>query len=330
MELNKSPVVIIGKNGVGKTNILEALSLLSPGRGLRSAQLKEIGRNGSASWALNANVVKSDDEHNLGVGCESNRKIIKIDHKIKSSQMDLTATINLVWLTPQMHTMFLGSRKSRLNFFDRIVFSFDINHAHNISIYERLKRERSKLLNDRKLDDFWLSSLEGEMVMSGVKIAKSRIAAVRRLQRWIDASSFDYVKITIDGAVEESIIHNHELSEVMFAQKLKDSRDIDLLTKRTSYGVHTSDFNAHNNIKNMRAFLCSTGEQKLILVAIILATIKLDTVLLLDDAVSHLDHTNRSILFSMILKEKCQAWITDTNPDNFAEIRDHVQMFILE
>ena len=330
LQCSELPVVILGKNGTGKTNILEAISLLSPGRGMRSAQLQDIGYYRNTNWALNANVVNNGDIYNIGVGLNKNSKIIKIDHKTQSRQTELTKIINIIWLTPQMNTIFLGSRKNRLHFFDRIVFSFDADHAQNVSMYENAKRERNKLLIDKIADDCWLSTLESKMVKAGVKIAKARMKVMNYLQRHIDDTTFNYIEITMDGEVEKLVTDIKEDCGAFFLNKLKETRKIDILSKRTSYGVHKSDFNAWSKRKKLSAMLSSTGEQKLIMLAIILAAIKKDTILLLDDIVSHLDNKNRSMLFSSILEKKCQAWMTDTNLDNFNEIKNHTQMFCVE
>ncbi|MBQ4874646.1 MAG: DNA replication/repair protein RecF [Rickettsiaceae bacterium H1] len=319
------PVVILGKNGIGKTNILEAISLLSPGRGIRSAQLRDISFNNTSNWAVNANVVNRNDIYNVGVGFDGEHKIIKIDHKVRKRQIELAKIINIIWLIPQMNTLFIGNRKSRLDFFDRIVFSFNPDHARNISIYEHAKQERMKLLKDKTDDDYWLSGLEIKMVNAGIKIAEARLDTVGYLQKRIDCNRFNYVKIMINGEVEE-LIRQNEKKDV-FLIKLKKGRKTDLLTKKTGYGVHKSDFTALNKVKNISALLSSTGEQKLMTIAIILAAIKQDTILLLDDIVSHLDSENRSVLFSAILKEKCQAWITDTNPSHFSKIKNYIQIY---
>ncbi len=323
LESSNAPVLIIGENGAGKTNILEAISLLAPGRGLRGAHIKEIVCNGTDAWAINANIQRDDITYNVGVGFCDNKKVIKIDHKIQSKQISLAAVANLIWLTPQMDTIFLGSRKSRLDFFDRIVFSFDSQHAPNMSKYEFARRERARLLREKMFDQYWLSSLEEKMVQTGISIAKSRQKIIEILQGRIEQGPFQNIKVFIRGEVED---HLGDLEEI-FSTTLQQNRQIDSLSKRTNYGIHTSDFNAVNLHKLVEAKLCSTGEQKLMLIAIILAASKKDTILLLDDIVSHLDHANRNILLTTILERDCQAWITDTNLQNFSEYSDQMQIF---
>ncbi len=325
---NSSPVAIIGQNGIGKTNILEALSFLSPGRGLRSAQIKDIGRFGIDTWTINAEINKDDSQFNIGLGCRENKKIIKIDHKVQSRQIELTKIVNLIWLTPQMNTIFLGNRKNRLNFFDRIVFSFDWRHAKNISEYENTRHERIRLLKNRILDKNWLSILEAKMAKNSTEIAKARLKIIGILQPAIDAGPFSYIQLIIDGKVEKLVTINDD-SEKTIMKILHDKRNIDMLSGRTNYGTHTSDFNAYHRNKNIRIALCSTGEQKLALITIILAAIKKDTILLLDDIISNLDDRNRAILLSAILKAKCQAWITDTNTHNFDEVKNKLKIFSL-
>ncbi len=330
LTLKQSPVIIVGNNGSGKTNILEALSLLSPGKGLRSAHANEIGYYGATDWALNVDTHTGDEPHNIGVGYINKKKLIKIDHKPQPSQIELTTIARLIWLTPQMNTLFIGNRKNRLNFFDRIVFSFNAEHARNILIYERSKQERAELLRKQILNNDWLSILEMKMAEAGTKIAGTRLEVIQHLQERIYQNKLDYFKITIKGKVEQLIQSETQHKQEFFAQTLKELRDTDMLSKRTNYGAHTSNFDALHTRKNIPAQSCSTGEQKLIMIAIILAAIRADTILLLDDITANLDCHNRSALFSAILEENCQAWITDTHTHRFNEIRNQSQTFVLD
>ena len=323
------PILIIGENGAGKTNILEAISLLSPGRGIRGAYMQDIAYHNSQEWALNADIIKGDQNYNIGVGFYENKKLIKIDHKAQSKQVALAKITKLIWLIPQMDTIFIGSRKTRLDFFDRLVFSFDVKHAQNMSEYEFAKRERTKLLRDKVFDDHWLSSLEDRMVTTGVELATARIKTRESLQDLIDAGPFRNTKILIDGAVEKSLQENNNIQEI-FSTELRKNRQLDALSKRTNYGIHKSDFSAIHSLKALEAKLCSTGEQKLMLIAIVLAASKQDTILLLDDITSHLDHQNRDTLLSMILERGCQAWITDTNLQHFTEYKEQMQTFCIK
>lgn len=328
LNCNQLPILIIGNNGAGKTNILEAISLLSPGKGMRSAKLQDIGYNNSENWALNATILNTINQNNIGIGYQDNKKIIKINHQNQNKQVELTKIVNIIWLTPQMDTIFLNSRKQRLNFFDRIVFSFDNQHANNISLYEHNKQERARLLRNKILDTQWLSILENKMAEIGLSIARSRINIIEELQQLINKSPFENVKIMMNGDIEELIKSNNSSNiQEIFCNCLKEKRTIDALSKRTNYGVHKSNFQAHNIEKDIVAELCSTGEQKLMLIAITLAATKQDTVLLLDDIASHLDQKNRNTLLSVIIEKKCQVWLTDTNQNNFTDFEQYMQVF---
>ena len=363
LNANLAPIVITGDNGVGKTNILEAISFLTPGRGMRSAKLSDIRRISpcviddeyaptaisNTSWAVSALVCNNDDEIEIGTAVEKSlrdddddtrsfdRRIVKIDGIKTNSQADLGRYISAIWLTPQMDRLFRGGSQPRRSFLDRLVYAFDVEHAKRTSNFEHLYKQWYQLLKSGQHDNFWLSSLEEEMARLGVAIAAARREQIAKLNTFIEHEPddvFPNVLLELDGMVEKMLDKMPALDvEEAYCKNLKAQRR-NVLYNDNVDGVNRTDFKVYYKKKRMPAELCSTGEQKSLLISIILAQTKCQTldkgfapVLLLDEVVAHLDDIKREALLEKIRDLRVQAWITSTNPDLFATLRDEAQFW---
>lgn len=343
LELAASPVVLTGRNGSGKTNILEAVSFLSPGRGLRSVKLDEADRidgDSAYPWGVAAKVSCGDDEIMVGTGRDAassaNKRIVKIDGNIVRGQTDLARVFSVMWQTPQMDGLFIGSTSDRRKFLDRLVYNFDPEHASRIYSYEYSMRERAKLLQSGG-DGKWVAVLENKLAEQAVAIAIARLDAVQLIQKAINLSetAFPKADIGIDGSVEQKAVG---LSALQLEEDLRrqffDTRRYDAATGRTSVGTHRSDFAVKHREKNMPAASCSTGEQKALLLSIILAEARAKAmwknsmpVMLLDEVVAHLDEGRRNDLFEEIVSMGMQVWMTGTDIELFRELEGKAQFF---
>ncbi|MDA0782602.1 MAG: DNA replication/repair protein RecF [Rickettsiales bacterium] len=344
LKLNASPVVLTGANGSGKTNILEAISLLSPGKGFRKIKLNEAdmiqGGEAVLPWSISAVVNKGFEEFRIGTGRElvtDSKRIVKIDGDIVKNQAELTSIFSVMWLTPQMDGLFIGSSSDRRKFLDRLVYNFDPEHASRIYSYEYTMRERAKIIRQPSYDPSWVSVLEEKMAQRAVSIAAARIDTVEHIQAVISEfkTAFPKADIDVQGGVERIMLENSALqAEEILKKQLYESRGMDTRTGRTSVGTHRSDFIAFHNEKAMPAASCSTGEQKALLLSIILAEARAKAlwkgsvpVLLLDEVVAHLDEKRRASLFEEIFSMQAQVWMTGTDEELFKEIRDKAQFF---
>jgi len=341
LDLSPAPVILTGANGSGKTNILEAISFLSPGRGLRSIKLDEADKilpQNQQPWAVAAWVAYGDDEIKIGTGRDglsaANKRIVKIDGNIIRGQAELAAAFSVMWLTPQMDGLFLAASSDRRKFLDRLVYNFNPEHASLVYSYEYAMRERAKLLQEN-CDKSWLAVLESKMAEKSVAIAIARVDAINIIQDAIykAPSVFPKAQIGVAGIVEEIVGSAPALEiEAFIKQKLCDSRSNDARSGRTNIGTHRSDFLVTHLQKNMPAEFCSTGEQKALLLAIILAEARAKAqwknnvpVLLLDEVVAHLDSERRAALFDEFLAMGAQVWMTGTDASLFSELTGKAQ-----
>lgn len=359
-----SPVVITGENGSGKTNILEAISFLTPGRGLRGAKLADIRRITPAlvsdeyapteisntSWAVSSTIQKGGEEFEIGTAVEKSaretnendirsfeRRIVKIDGNKISSQSELGKYISAVWLTPQMDRLFRGGSQPRRSFLDRLVYAFDVEHAKRTANFEHLYREWYQLLKSGSKDNHWLVPLEENMASLGVAIAAARREQIAKLNTFIEHEPddvFPSVMLELDGMIEKMLDKMPAVDvEDFYKNRLKEQRK-NVLYNDNVDGVNRTDFKVYYRRKHMPAELCSTGEQKSLLVSIILAQTKSQTlhqgfapVMLLDEVVAHLDDIKREALIEKIRDLKVQAWITSTNPELFASLKNDALFF---
>lgn len=340
-------VLLTGDNGVGKTNILEAISLLSPGRGLRNAKISEIQNIhiNDKTWAVSADLLHHDEHHKIGTALDyslnadhirKEKRIVRIDGETQSSQTSLSDYLSILWLTPQMEKLFLEGSYERRRFFDRFVFSFDPSHSGRLSRYENALRERSKILKQDRPDPKWLDLLEQNMAESAMAITAARKILCEKLSQAMEElddvrTVFPAASIRVSGTLEEFLnTHSALECEDYFRQELKYSRNHDAIYGGAKTGPHKSDIDVMHLGKKMPAHQCSTGEQKSLLITLILSQSTLvqeergaAPILLLDDIVSHLDDHRRGNLFDYLSHLNSQYWITGTDTNAFAPILPH-------
>jgi DNA replication and repair protein RecF len=349
---SRSLIALTGPNGAGKTNVLEAVSLLVPGRGLRGSAFNVIARiGGSSSWAVAADVMVPEGEFKLGSGFEgdplaedggSSGRSAMVDGSPQRSTGVLANYLKMLWLTPAMDRLFAGPASDRRRFFDRLVASFDDHHGARISAFEKLMRERNFLLQDRRCDVAWLTSVEAQMAEQAVAIAAARNEAATTLARHFaagaDASPFPWGILQLNGDIETLVLAKPAVqAEAEYVIILRDSRPLDRTQGRTLKGPHRSDISVTHGPKSQPAELCSTGEQKALLIGLILAQARAvkellgaAPVLLLDEVAAHLDAHRRRGLFEALTALGVQAWMTGTDASLFAEAGDASALYHVE
>ena len=334
LSVDSRPIVLTGPNGAGKTNLLEAVSFLAPGRGLRSARPADLQRRDAPAgslWGVAARVETPVGTVEIGTGrdgeSESERRAVRIDGRPSRGQVALAERLAIVWLTPQMDRLFVDGASGRRKFLDRLTFGFDPAHAGRLTRYEHALRERARLLRDPVREPAWIDAVEATMAETGVAIACARRDMVRRLNGAAGVvDPFPKASVAVSGAVEQWLEEHPALAaEDLFKERLTQSRGADAESGGASVGPHRSDFVVHHVGKGMPAELCSTGEQKGLLVAIVLANARLlaaergaAPILLLDEVAAHLDADRRSALYREILALGAQTWLTGTDEALFA------------
>lgn len=355
IEANIAPIIITGENGSGKTNILEAISFLTPGRGLRSAKLADIKRilppeeeilNINGGWSVAAEILKNNEEYLIGTGTQKSfredaeddeiknfeRRIVKINQQKITQQSELGKYVSAIWVTPQMDRLFLGGTQPRRSFLDRLVYAFDLEHAKRTANFEHLYRQWFQILKTGHADEHWLQSVETDMASLGVAIAAARRELIARLNTFIEHEPDDIfpdVRLELDGTIEKMLDTLPAVRVEQFYIELLAKQRRNVLYNDYVDGVNRTDFKVYFKKKNMPAELCSTGEQKALLVSIILAQTKcqiLDKgfapILLLDEVTTHLDDKKRDALLLKIASLHLQAWITSTESQNFTAIQN--------
>ena len=345
--VDERPVLLTGANGAGKTNLLEALSFLAPGRGLRGASLGEVARRGGppGTWSVAATLNGADGPVEVGTGIASagdepaRRRAVRIDGTDAASQADLAHYATINWLTPEMDRLFDSGASGRRRFLDRLVGGFDRDHAARVGRYERAMRERNRILRGSgpRGDAAWLGALETAMAETGVAVAAARRSLVGRLGAYCREAmgGFPAAALAVEGAVEEMLGEMPALAvEEGVRERLATLRGADAEAGRATFGVHRSDLACTHIARDCPASLCSTGEQKALLIRIVLAgaTLHADDsgsapILLLDEVGAHLDRDRRAALFDAVLALDSQAWITGTEPEAFAALGDRAQRF---
>jgi DNA replication and repair protein RecF len=346
METDLRPVVLTGPNGVGKTNLLEAISFLAPGRGLRRAKLSEVGRADAAdapqgAWAVAAQVQTQNGPLDIGTGRAagpSDRRLIRINGDAARSQSDLGAYISTVWLTPAMDRLFTDAPSGRRRFLDRLVYGLDPDHAGRLSAFENAHRQRQRLLKDGVTDGMWYDALETTMAEHGVAVAAARRDLLSRLSEALEASDGPFPKadVALHGVLEGWLEHRSALSaEDDYRALLCASRARERAGAPTE-GPQRSDLMVFHRRKNQPAARCSTGEQKALLIALLLAQARVQgalrgaaPLLLLDEVAAHLDDTRRRALYDELVTLGAQAWLTGTDRALFDGFADRAQFFAL-
>jgi len=344
---DKKFIALVGKNGSGKTNIIEAISMFTSGKGLRSAQLSEQSNvNGNGGWSIFMEVKSSTGITKLGTGIGSSHIIdgkarqCRIDGKFVKSPRQFSECIGIIWLTPQMDGLFIGQRTERRKFFDKLVHLIEPGHEENIKSYERLIMQRNKVLMDVDNKTSWLDNLEKQISKLSVNIIISRDIAINQLNKIMDAevknNLFPSAKIIMREELgninkRSSMIEiEAELQELFYQSRVRDRE-----SNRTSVGPHRTDFTLYYNKNNMYAENCSTGEQKNLLVSLILAEARVyqeinngvSPVLLLDEITAHMDNDRVSNLFEQIGEIGSQTWLTGTSENLFDYIWDKTDIF---
>ena len=344
IDLDGRPVVLTGPNGAGKTNLLEAVSFLAPGRGLRRAALAEVGRTGAdGAWAVAARADGRLGPVALGTGPDpaaptGGRRLVRINGATAPSQTALADHLTIVWLTPQMDRLFQGGASDRRRFLDRLVYGFDPAHATRVSRYEQAMRERNRLLKQGVFDDAWLGGLEQVMAETGAAVAAARVDVVARLSAAIAAGgtggAFPSPDLALDGETEAALTAGQPALAVEDALRggLAQRRRVDAGAGAATQGPHRSDLSVHHAGKGIAADQCSTGEQKALLIGLILANARLlaadrgaPPVLLLDEVAAHLDEHRRAALFDACLVLGTQVWMTGTDRLLFADLGARAQ-----
>jgi DNA replication and repair protein RecF len=353
LSLSGAPVVLAGPNGAGKTNILDAISLLSPGRGLRGAKLGEHIRKGpcgqvmgvpdEALWAVAATVTRGNTDYEIGTGLSlgpngGEKRHVRLNGVEAKGSADLGDIVQLIWLTPAMDRLFTESAGGRRRFLDRLVLGFDSAYARVAPRYETAMRERARLLKYGPRDPTWLNGLENEMAEAGIAIAVARAVTVERLNRALAERSGEFPAASLALSDELHLGSADELREGFARSRIRDAE-----AGRTLSGPHTTDLLARHTSKRAEARDCSTGEQKALLISIMLADARelsrarsgLAPLLLLDEIAAHLDARRRIALFEEIHALSAQAWMTGTDLSLFEGLNSqggsrHTEIFLVE
>ncbi len=331
---------LIGENGAGKTNLLEALSLFSPGRGLRRAELANCARDlGDGGFAVSLEVEEDGESRQLGVGIERSGeeaidRLNRIDRVPVASARAFCDHLRLVWLTPAMDGLFAGAASERRRFLDRLVLAIDPLHGARVYQFERALRGRNRLLGEGGRNSHWLDALEREAAELGVALAAARVECVARLRQTVaagreEASPFPWAEIALQGDVEALAGERPALeAEDRYREILCEARARDAAAGRTLIGPHVADLAVFHGPKSAPAAQCSTGEQKALLVGLVLAHARLVAdmsgiapIALLDEVAAHFDPRRRGALFEALERIGGQVFVTGADPAAFVSLR---------
>jgi DNA replication and repair protein RecF len=354
LRLDGRHVCLHGANGSGKTNLMEAVSMLSPGRGLRGAEFSELVRREpegfvANGWALSADVNEGGFDRRLSLALEideqgRSKRIARLDGAA-TTQNDLGELMRIIWLTPAMDRVFAGPAGDRRRFLDRQVMAHFPSHSTFGASYEKAMRQRNALLEQGQrsrggADPAWLDALELGMASAGAAMALHRVDAVRTMQEAIlrrPDGAFPKALIDLDGAFETSVANGAALTDIEqdIADQLRQNRSRDGAAGRATEGVHRTDLRVIHAGKSMPADQCSTGEQKALLIGLILANAQAlferdfapSPLLLLDEAAAHLDSDRRAALYDELAALGGQAWLTGTDRSLFDAFGDRAQRF---
>jgi DNA replication and repair protein RecF len=342
------PVVLTGANGAGKTNLIEAISLLAPGRGLRRASMEELAfSEGDGAWAVSAEIEGMLGLATLGTGIDPpvgedsgpSRKC-RVDREAVSSAAAFADHLRVVWLVPAMDPLFNGPASERRRFLDRLVLAVDAQHSSRVAALERSLRSRNRLLEETHSDPHWLDAIEHETAEVAVAVAAARAETVTRLAGALSvardrAPGFPDAEIALDGWMEK-LLPDHSAIDIedRYRTLLKDNRARDAAAGRTLDGPHLSDLSVTHASKGIAASQTSTGEQKALLIRLVLAHAGLikdmtgfAPLLLLDEIIAHLDPTRRAALYDALTNLGAQVWMTGADPAAFGDIVGRAQVF---
>lgn len=344
------PVVLTGANGAGKTNLIEAISLLAPGRGLRRATMEELAfSEGDGAWAVSAEIEGMLGLATLGTGIDPSAgeesapiRKCRIDRETVGSAAAFADHLRVVWLTPAMDPLFNGPASERRRFLDRLVLAVDAQHSSRVAALERSLRSRNRLLEGAPSDSHWLDAVEHETAEVAVAVAAARAETVKRLSAALVVSrretpGFPQAEIALQGWMEQ-LLPDHSATEIedRYRALLKENRARDAAAGRTLDGPHLSDLAISHAGKNIPAAEASTGEQKALLIRLVLAhagLIKQMTnfapLLLLDEVVAHLDPSRRAALYDALSSLGAQVWMTGADPAAFGDIIGRAILFVV-
>ncbi|WP_226779904.1 DNA replication/repair protein RecF [Oceaniglobus trochenteri] len=326
LDLRPQPVAIHGANGAGKTNLIEAVSLLSPGRGLRRAGAEELVRRPEAlGWRIGAEVAG----HEIDTRAEPGQpRVTRIDGKT-APQVALGRIVRMLWLVPSMDRLWIEGAEGRRRFWDRMTLSFEPGHGEAVLTYEKAMRERNRLLKDQVREPAWYGALEIQMADAGAQIIANRTDALARV---MDAQRRAPTDFPISDLSAQTAAEEDARTADGLARAFAEGRRRDMAAGRTLAGPHRADLGAVYAAKGVPAAQCSTGEQKAMLISLILANARAladetgaPPILLLDEVAAHLDADRRAALFDEICTLGAQAWMTGTGPEMFESLGDRAQ-----
>jgi DNA replication and repair protein RecF len=339
-------VALVGENGAGKTNILEAISLFMPGRGLRRAELPEMARiGGPGAFAVSLTLDTPFGEHRLGTGIATPEpegrpgRICRIDGTPASSPTAFAEFLRIVWLTPDLDALFRGPAGDRRRFLDRLVLAVDADHGTRVNALERALRSRNRVLEESPDDGLWLDALEREVAELAIAVAAARQETVQRLASLIletrdDASPFPFATMALAGDIDTLVATLPAVdAEDRYRAILRENRPRDRAAGRTLIGPQASDLLVRHGPKDIPAGSASTGEQKALLIGLVLAHARLVATMsglaplvLLDEVAAHLDPRRRAGLFEALEALGGQVWMTGADPALFLELRDRADL----
>ena len=363
LNISRPFVILSGENGSGKTNVLESISFLSQGRGLRNAKLSEIktfdflAQQQSAptfinnnGWAVSVLLNRLNEKFSIGTAVESQtkeidfnearefeRRIVHVNNQKLPFQNELGNYLSLIWITPQMDRLFVGGVQHRRHFLDRIVYAFDTDQGKRLSAFDALYRQWLQILKSGRIDNNWLKSIEQQIAEYGVAIAAARKEQVNKLNLFMEKNPDDVFPnafIELDGTIEKQLDTKPAIDvEDFYCESMFKMRQ-SFLNSGSTDGINKTDLKVIYKKKNVPASLCSTGEQKSLLLSIILSQAKClsayrgyPPILLLDEVAAHLDDYKRHAFVTKIEALKTQSWLTTTNPFEFTHLRDQAHFF---
>ena len=331
LSFDSNPTVIYGKNGVGKTNLLEAISLLYPGKGIRRSSFSDmINISQNFPWKVEALCRRDNNLFEIETSSDGKGRAVRVDGK-KVPQNNLSSSLKIIWFLPPMDRIWMETSKDRRKFLDRMVFSLDINHAKRCTQYEKLLRDRNRLLKDHVEDSSWYLAIEKKMATIGFEIHNCRRDFIGKLNKVLIEKNNYFPPIKLN--MKDDIIE----SEEVFLKNLIERRGQDLVSGRTNFGPHTDDLQGFYLEKEIDTKYSSTGEQKLSIISIILSNAKLikeqhkvSPIMLLDEITAHLDEVRKENLFSELLSLESQFFISGTEVGIFSSLSKKTKFLELD
>lgn len=347
LDLSSRMIAFTGENGAGKTNLLEAISLFAPGRGLRRADLSDMTReNGRGTFSISIAVECADDTYRLGTGFDPDTgpatRACRVDGEAVGSASAFADYLRLVWMTPTMDGLFAGSAGDRRRFLDRLVLAIDPEHSSRVNALERALRSRNKLLEADRPDASWLDAIEREVAETGVAVSAARLETVNRLAALIletrdETSPFPWGALMLEGVLEAELAQRSAVDvEDQYRALLKENRYRDKAAGRTLIGPQAADLRVHHGPKMIAAERASTGEQKALLIGIVLAHARLVAtmsgtapIVLLDEVAAHLDPRRRAALFETLGLLNAQVFMTGADRVAFGDLPKGADLFFV-